>query len=210
MFKYVAIAQDAALAEKQAVTDDKIMKAQTFASLSRAGDIISQAEQKSEAILAEAEKVYQQQHQLGYEQGVEQGKKALARLHLDATVKVQDFLHKVNDELVELVMVALRRIIDDLAPEEVTGQVIRQTLKTITDEKNITLRVAPESVAQLELQLAEITADYPALSYIHIEADHALSGQQGCILETETGVVDALVDTQLEVINKTLASHYLA
>ncbi|WDE02794.1 type III secretion system stator protein SctL [Thalassomonas viridans] len=208
MFKYAAIAQDKTLSVGQTATDDKIIKAETLARLNRADDIIGLAKQKSEKILIAAKKIYRQQHQLGYQEGLEQGKKELARLHLDATVKVQDFLHKVNDELVALVMVALRRIIDDLAPEEVTGKVIRQTLKTITDEKNITLRVAPELSIQLEAQLADMTADYPAVEYLHIEADHGLAGQQGCILETETGVVDALVETQLEVISKTLASHY--
>ncbi|WDD96612.1 HrpE/YscL family type III secretion apparatus protein [Thalassomonas actiniarum] len=208
MFKYAAIAQESDISEKQTFADEQILKAQTFAHLTRADDIIRQARQQSDQILAEAKEVYRQQHQLGYRQGLAEGKKELAALHLDATVKVQDFLHKVNDELVALVMVALRRIIDDLAPQEVTAQVIKQTLKTITDEKSITLRVAPESAQQMEAQLAEIVADYPGLGYLHIEADHALSEQQGCILETETGVVDALVDTQLEVISKTLASHY--
>ncbi|WDE09420.1 type III secretion system stator protein SctL [Thalassomonas haliotis] len=210
MFKYAAIAQDPDISEQPISTDEQIIKAETLVRLGQADDIIRRAQQKSDKILAAAKKAYRQQHRLGYQQGLAQGKKELAALHLDATVKVQDFLHKVNDELVALVMVALRRIIDDLAPAEVTAQVIKQTLKTLTDEKNITLRLAPELAQQMEAQLAEIVADYPGLGYIHIEVDHALSEQQGCILETETGVVDALVDTQLEVISKTLACHYHA
>lgn len=204
MFNVIAIEQASLIAHG----DDKIIKAQTFEAITDADEIIRQVLIQKEEIIALAQKEREQQRELGYQQGLQQGKKALARLHLDATVKVQDFLGNIAGELTQVVTLALSRIIDDLAPAEVTAQIIKQSLKLITVEKSITLRVAPEQSADLAALLKDIHQTYPATEFIHIEADQSLVGQKGCILETETGVVDALLDSQLETIKDSLKNHF--
>lgn len=209
MFTYSAIkpaAIDQALIAIQ--PDNKIIKAGTYQAMANADEIIRQAQCQSEKITERAQQAYEEQKKLGYQKGLQEGKTELASLHCDATVKVQTFLAQVNEDLIELTMVALTRIIGDLASIDVTREVINKSLKLMASEKNITIRVAPEQADLLEQKRRAILEEHPTIEYLTVESDPSLVGQTGSILETETGVVDALIDTQLDIVKASLKKHY--
>lgn len=69
----------------------------------------------------------------------------------------------------------------------------------------MTLRVAPELEEKLRTRVAEILHGKPEISYLEVVGDAALQ-EGGCRLETEAGIVDASLDTQIAALEKRLAA----
>ena len=61
-------------------------------------------------------------------------------------------------------------------------------------------------VPTVKARLAELRADYPTIESMDVVEDSRLSGP-ACVLETEAGVADASVDTQLAAIERSLKRH---
>jgi type III secretion protein L len=64
-------------------------------------------------------------------------------------------------------------------------------------------------VQAVKERVAALRPDYPTVESFDVVEDPRLAGT-ACILETEAGVADASVDTQLAAIEKSLARHIRA
>jgi type III secretion protein L len=63
--------------------------------------------------------------------------------------------------------------------------------------------VAPAQADWQKSRLATIMQTFPKIQFLDVQADSRLSAN-GCVLETEIGVVDATLETQLKAIEKAL------
>jgi type III secretion protein L len=77
----------------------------------------------------------------------------------------------------------------------------------IRNQRQITLKVAPDMVDTVKSRLDEILFDYPALERVDVVEDSRLKGP-AAIIETEAGVADASVDTQLAAIENSIRKHF--
>jgi type III secretion protein L len=80
-------------------------------------------------------------------------------------------------------------------------------MRTMRNQRQVTVRVAPEAVAEVQQRLTDIMADYPGITFVEVAADARLR-RGGCILESELGVVDASLDVQLEALSRALRSAF--
>lgn len=81
---------------------------------------------------------------------------------------------------------------------------IMDVLKTVSkNEPKITIRVRPQSVQFVKDTIPNITYEYGIDSKINIVADPSIE-EGGCVFQTNNGIVDASIDTQLEIIKKSL------
>ena len=85
--------------------------------------------------------------------------------------------------------------------------IVRKTMAAvIRTQRQVTLKVAPEMAAVVRERIQAIIADYPTVTAVDVVEDARLKGP-ACLLETEAGVADASVDTQLAAIERSLKRH---
>ena len=81
---------------------------------------------------------------------------------------------------------------------------IVDVLKSVSkNEPKITIRVRPQAVQFIKDTIPSVTYQYGIDSTINIVADPSIE-EGGCVFQTNNGIVDASIDTQLEIIKKSL------
>ena len=86
-------------------------------------------------------------------------------------------------------------------PQIIINSIV-DVLKTISkNEPKIVIRVKPQSVQLIKDTIPNITYQYGIESKISIIADPSID-DGGCVFQTGNGIVDASIDTQLEIIKK--------
>ena len=91
----------------------------------------------------------------------------------------------------------------DSDPQVLINTIV-DVLKTVSkNEPKITIKVRPQSIQFIKDTIPNITYQYGIDSKINIIADPSIE-EGGCVLQTNNGIVDASIDTQIEIIKKTL------
>ena len=112
-----------------------------------------------------------------------------------------------EDRMADVVMKALRLFTVEVGDREMVVQIVRRTMSAvIRTQRQVTLRVAPELVETVRSRVEELRTAYPTVETFDVVEDPRLKGP-ACILETEAGVADASVETQLAAIERSLKRH---
>lgn len=188
-------------------SDRRVVKATDVGTVRAAADILAAAEAEAARIREEAKAAFEAERQRGYAQGVAEGKMEIAAQKLDLVDASVSFMEGVEEKMADVVMKALRSFVVDVGDRKMVVQIVRKTMAAvIRTQKQVVLKVAPEMVATVTARVAEFRAAYPIIETLDVVADARLSGA-ACVLETEAGVADASVETQLAAIEKSLKRH---
>ena len=184
-------------------------------------EVLAEARKQAECILEEArrnaeneaERLRREATLKGREEGLNEAKETLD-IQLRALEEEKEELHRQYDELM---LEAESKLIDILSEvyekligvsfqgdKEVLLYVISNALKGIDGSHNFTVRVAPEeyeSVRQKQAILENCIQGKD--NYLEILSDNQLQ-PGGCSIETEKGIYDCSIDTQLNEIKKRL------
>ena len=102
---------------------------------------------------------------------------------------------------------ALKSFVVEIGDKELVVQIVRKTMNAvIRTQRQVVLKVAPEMVEAVRARIAELRVAYPTVESFDVVEDPRLAGA-ACILETEAGVADASVETQLAAIEKSIKKH---
>lgn len=183
--------------------DTRLLKRADYQTFVMADQILSAARREAEEQRAEAEREQARRHQAGYEHGLEQARLEMATRMLETVEYTVDYLSEVEHKFVDLVMAAVRKILGEFEETELTRRVVRQALQVVRNQPQATIRVCPAQADRLHQRLHEILAGYNSLGMVEVVPDPRLE-QGDCILETEIGVVDAGLETQLEALERAL------
>lgn len=188
-------------------SDRRVVKATDVGTVRAVADILAAAEAEAARIREEAKAAFEAERQRGYAQGVAEGKMEIAAQKLDLVDASVSFMEGVEEKMADVVMKALRSFVVDVGDRKMVVQIVRKTMAAvIRTQKQVVLKVAPEMVATVTARVAEFRAAYPIIETLDVVADARLSGA-ACVLETEAGVADASVETQLAAIEKSLKRH---
>lgn len=214
--------------EEESEAKNIIIKAQK-----KADQIIAEAEKEAEEIKLEAEeeienkkeKVLAEAEEEGYQAGLKKGresgreegydnvKQEFADLLEEVQEKVDVFQQKVSsreedmkDELVELAIAISEKIVEQelSSNKEVLENMIKKKLKLLEEGETLKLRVHPgnlELVKEIKKDLI-VTSGY--IEEIKIVADDDIN-DNGVIIETDFGGLDATINTQLKKIKDELS-----
>jgi type III secretion protein L len=185
------------------LSQNKVLKANDYLAHSTAQEIIRTAEAKAQAMLRRAEEVYAAEKNKGYQDGIQASKAELSEQITETAIKSVDYLENVEKDLVNLVMKAIQKIIGEFDDEALTGKVVSNALRLFQNQHRLTLRVAPSLQSDLETKR---DTDFQAIPHLDIVADPQLA-PKNCILESEVGMVDASIETQLKAIESALIKH---
>ena len=191
-------------------SDRRLVKASEVATVRTADEIIAAAEAEAARIREEAKAAFEEEKKRGYEKGLADGKMEIAMQKLDLVDSSVKFMESVEGKMADIVMKALKSCVVEIGDKEMVVQIVRKTMKAvIRTQRQVTLKVAPEMVESVKERVAALRAEYPTIESLDVVEDPRLKGP-ACILETEAGVADASVDTQLAAIEKSLQRHISA
>ena len=198
------------LIEKQdftLVSDRRLVKASEVATVKSATDIIAAAESEAARIREDAKAAFEAEKKRGYEKGLQDGKLEIAMQKLEQVDQSVAFMESVEGKMADIVMKALKSCVEEIGDKEMVVNIVRKTMNAvIRTQRHVTLKVAPEMVQSVKEHVAALRIDYPTVESFDVVEDPRLKGP-ACILETEAGVADASVDTQLAAIERSLGRH---
>ncbi|MFC4160048.1 HrpE/YscL family type III secretion apparatus protein [Chitinimonas lacunae] len=182
----------------------KIVKAADYQAWRDSQGLLAAARDEAATIVAGAQAGYDAECRRGYEDGLEEAKLETAERMIETVGRTVDYFAKVENRMIELVMEAIRKIVADFDDRERVRVVVRNALSVVRNQKQVTLRIAPDQVETVKAALNELLAEYPGLGYLDIVADPRLAAD-ACILESEIGLVEASVSGQIDAIEKAFA-----
>lgn len=188
-------------------SDRRLVKSSDVATVRTAEEIIALAETEAARIREEAKAAFEAEKKRGYETGLSNGKMEIAMQKLDLVDQSVAFMESVENKMADVVLKALKSFVTEVGDKEMVVQIVRKTMAAvIRTQRHVTLKVAPEMASSVRGRLNELRADYPTIESMDVVEDERLKGP-ACVLETEAGVADASVETQLAAIERSLKRH---
>lgn len=198
----------------QFLPEKNIIKSSEFAALVKASGILKAAKDESkstvdaanaeaERILEESKQAYEDERQRGYTEGLEQGKQEMAEEMMDLVAKSAENFNRFQENVIGIVTRAVRRVIGEINASDRIQKIVENALLIIRNEKQATLRVHPSQAAEVRKTVASFAKENEGTGLIEVVADPRLT-EDSCVLETEVGVIDASLETQLKAIEKSI------
>lgn len=173
----------------------KVLKQADCETLATASGIIEEAKKAAEVIQRQAEGVYKARWEAGYKDGIEAGKMEHTEKMMETVLASVEFIENIENTVVSVVNQSVRKIIGDLDDETRVRRIVSTALNTVRGQQKVTVRVSPVDEPTVSKAMAAMTSG----SYLTIIADPHLA-KDSCILESELGVVDASLETQLKAL----------
>jgi len=188
-------------------SDRRVVKAADVATVRSAAEIVAAAEAQAAQIREDAKVAYEEERKKGYDKGIADGKTEIAMQKLDLVDSSVAFMENVEEKMSDIVMKALRSCVIEIGDHEMVIQIVRKTMAAvIRTQRHVTLKVPPEQVEAVRARVSELTATFPTIETFDVVEDPRLKGSS-CLLETEAGVADASVESQLAAIERSLKKH---
>ncbi|MBQ7457138.1 MAG: HrpE/YscL family type III secretion apparatus protein [Desulfovibrio sp.] len=181
----------------------RILKAEEYAKLIEAHNLLAHAREEAQAIKEDAERVYQERHKEGYEDGLIEGRMEQAEKMLETGMQAVEYLQGLEQQIVDVVTSTVRKIIGDIDAKERIVGVVRTALDQVRGRQRVVIRVCPSDEPNVREALAPMLARVSSARGIELVADTHLS-EGDCVLESEMGVVDASLSVQLAAIEHAL------
>lgn len=165
-------------------------------------NLVSRAQEESENIKKSA---FDEGYRLGLEKASEDLEIFRNELSKFMSAKKDVFEYIAPDILEISVDIAKKIIKKELETDpQVLINTIVDVLRSISkNEAKINIRVHPQSVQFIKDTIPNITYQYGIDSKINVISDPSVD-EGGCVFQTSNGIVDASIDTQMEIIKKAL------
>ena len=188
-------------------SDRRLVKASEVATVQSAAEIVAAAEAEAARIREEAKIAFEEEKKRGFEKGLQDGKLEIAMQKLEQVDQAVAFMESVEGKMADIVMKALKSCVVEIGDREMVVNIVRKTMSAvIRTQRHVTLKVAPEMVSVVKERVSALRLDYPTVETFDVVEDPRLKGP-ACILETEAGVADASVETQLAAVERSLKRH---
>jgi type III secretion protein L len=190
------------------VSSGRLVKAADVAAVKTADEIIAAAEAEAARLKAAAVQAYEDEKRRGFEEGLQNGLKKVIEDKLDFVYESAAHMESLEGKLADIVIKALYKCVSQIGDKTLVIEIIRKIMKAVVrNQRQIVLKVAPDMVETVNARLNEILADFPVLERVEVVEDARLKGS-AAIIETEAGIADASVETQLAAIEKSIRKHF--
>ncbi len=165
-------------------------------------NLVSRAQEESENIKKSA---FEEGYRLGLEKAGTDLDAFRAELSHFMNAR-KDVFEYIAPDILEISVDIAKTIIKkelESDPQVLINTIIDVLRAVSKNEPKITIRVRPQSVQFIKDTIPNITYQYGIDSSINIVSDPSID-EGGCVFQTNNGIVDASIDTQLEIIKKAL------
>ena len=189
----------------QPAAGTKLIKSSELGLLLEANALLDAAREKAAEMERAALEAYEEKKEEGYQDGLEEGKLEHAEKMMETIISSVEFIESIESTLVSVVNQSIRKIIGDMGDKERIVAIVRNALNVVRGQQKVTVRVAPADEAAVLEAMAGMTASSSSSSFMTVIADARLE-QDSCIIESELGVVDASLSTQLKALENAFKS----
>ncbi len=179
----------------------RVLRAAEHAAWADAQQLLAQARAQADAIVGGAQAAFEAERERGYQEGRESALLDQAEKMIETVGRTVEYFAGVENEMVELVMSAVRKVVDGFDDREKVMVVVRNALAVVRNQKQMTLRLNPAEVDTVREQINDLLAAYPGVGYLDILADGRLA-RGACILESEIGMVEASLEGQIQALRQ--------
>lgn len=180
-------------------TVSKVIKADDFWKYQQAKEMMSSAREKRDQILDASLAGFEAEQARGYRQGRDEARQEQAQKMIGVISQTVDYFSKIEAQMVDLVLDAVRRIIDDFDDREKVLKVVRNALTMVRNQRQILIRVHPVNVAEIKSQVNELKQSFPGIEQMEVSADVSLD-KDACVIESDMGQVEASMSGQMEAL----------
>lgn len=181
--------------------------------LAEAEQEIDRMKKTAEAeIIVERKKVMEQSRTQGYQEGYEKGqkeadalKRQLKQERQRLETEYEEKLNNMEPQLISILTEVYEHIlqVDFASYRQIIVTLISNTLHQIEGGKNYIIHVSASDYPYVTMQKAQIITNCPASVLVEFVEDISLK-QNECLIETDTGIFDCGLGTQLEELKKKL------
>ena len=182
-----------------------VIKRAEFSAVDEANRLLGEAESKAAAIVAAAQKAYEEEKLRGYRDGLADARLEAVQRLLEESAVLDQSLVQIERDLSRLTAASVRKLIDGFDDEARAEAVIRVALKQMRREKRAELRVPSRLFEHFRGRIGEIVKDFPEVDLVDVVDDPALDPSQ-IILETSIGRVDGDLGARLEDLESVIRS----
>ncbi|MCY4472653.1 MAG: HrpE/YscL family type III secretion apparatus protein [Kistimonas sp.] len=182
----------------------KVIKAADYTVVEKSASLIASAKQQARAIRDKSTQAFEEEKRRGYEDGLAQSRMEQSEHMLRMVDQSINYLKEVEDSLANILMMAVKKIIDNYNDRDMVVGLIKSGLNHVRNERQVTVRVPPSQFTHVKDKIADILVDYKGIGVLTPVSDPRLKSGS-CILESKLGVVDASVDVQLKALQKRFA-----
>jgi type III secretion protein L len=186
-------------------TAAKLVKKEVYVAGVEAQTIVEAAEERAKAILAEAERgkasVLEAARREGREQGLAEWNEILA----SAEAARERLAASYEQELMRLSIRIAEKIIGEelrTRPETIVS-IVRESLHSVRHERHLVIQVNPQEADEVRQRLDRLHEVVGPGRQFQVVADASVT-RGGCMVETELGVIDARLETQLKCLEDAL------
>jgi type III secretion protein L len=185
-----------------------IVKADEAAVFLEAAELLAVAREEEARVVASAEGIYKERHEAGYRDGLMAGKLEYSAKIIETVMSSVEYLENLETVVVKIVGEVTRKLIGEMDHEEVIVRLVRQALRSVRSERRVRIRVSARDEAAVRRDLALLLQqrDGGASGFLDILPDPELP-PGSCVLESEMGVIEASLETQLKNMEKTFLRH---
>jgi flagellar assembly protein FliH len=176
-------------------------------------EIIKISERLDRAKESEKELEYKRGYDTGHQSGLKEGQ-ADARKVIDNfaslikdAIKQREILYEeARRKILELIIKISRKVTFDAAKidPEITAGIISGTVNKLVDKSHMKVKVHPDHLSSIELQIDRFRGDSTVIKDMVIEPDSRVR-YGGCFIETPSGDIDARVESQMEIVAEALS-----
>lgn len=182
------------------VAGTKIIKSGDAAFLMEGNEIIEKAQVEAAKIIEEANLIYELRKEEGYEDGLTKGKMEHAEKIMETVIASLEFIENIEKTVVDVVSSSVKKVLGEFNKDELVVGIVRKALNNVRSQQKVIIRVAGEDVNAVSEALA-VMIQNKSSGFIDIIPDSRLK-HGSCILESELGVIDASLETQLLALEK--------
>lgn len=189
-------------------SSSSLLPAEDAAAIVKADEIVAAAEAEAAQIREEAKAAYEAEKKRGYEDGIADGKSEILMQKLDLVDESVAYMESIEGKVSDIVIKAIRKCISEMDREELVRQIVRKSLQAVVrTQKELVIKVAPDMVPAVKARADQIMADFPTVKFIDVKEDARLTGA-ACVVETESGIVEASVEGQIEAIERCIRKNF--
>lgn len=177
--------------------DKKILPAEEFSRLLESREVLEQAKEDVKTYLKQnkeaCNEALKQAETSGFNKGLTEFNKHI--LYYEQKIKMME--HELQKHILPLALKAAKKIVGGelKAHPETIVDIVRQTLKPVTQNHHIKIYVSRQDKETLDQKKSELRALLDQVQTFAIEErDDIAPG--GCIIETEAGIINASLENQ--------------
>ena len=187
----------------------RLVKAADVQTVCDAKSVIEAAQAEADRLVEAAKAAFEEERRKGYAKGLADVQEEVSRRKLELADESAAFMQGVEKKMGDIVMKALRKCVDEIGDGELVVQIVRKLMKAaVRNQRQITLRVAPDMAELVRSRIGGILAEFPHMDEVDVQEDPRLKGT-ACVVETAAGIADASIETQLAAVEDSIRRRFM-